>query len=145
MLFRSVEPGSELNRTKRNAVGRAYFDLETEYPDEMSRVLSEYGHSNNVDVIEIAGPLGEECEKCHTVVTPVLPTVCPNCKFRDTSPCPNCGQEVPRLKYVRIAGELYQCPNCQAKVRIRFNSPLFDDQGQMIEPVVIVSLAEDEQ
>jgi hypothetical protein len=36
--------------TKRNANRVAYFEFSTEYPDEVDRVVREYGYANFVDV-----------------------------------------------------------------------------------------------
>jgi predicted RNA-binding Zn-ribbon protein involved in translation (DUF1610 family) len=68
----------------------------------------------------------------------VLPAVCPNCGFHDISPCPNCGTEVPRQKYVRLGSNVFKCPACEQRVRLRFNEPMFLSDGTYNQPLVIV-------
>jgi predicted RNA-binding Zn-ribbon protein involved in translation (DUF1610 family) len=84
----------------------------------------------------------EACQNCGNIAGPVLPTVCPTCNHRDISRCPNCGSEVPRQQYVKISGDLFQCPRCQRRVRLGINPDLWKADGTLSEPVVIVEDAE---
>jgi hypothetical protein len=75
-------------------------------------VLPDYGHEQHVIMEEIAGPAGEPCLNCGHIAGPVTPSVCPNCRFREIAPCPQCHQEVARQEYISVAGDLYRCPRC---------------------------------
>ena len=83
-------------------------------------------------------PLGAECLNCGNVSGPILPTVCPNCQFRDISPCAICGQEIPRPTYVSIYADLYRCPICDHQVRLRLNSPMVLLDGSYNPPFIVV-------
>jgi hypothetical protein len=82
----------------------------------------------------------DECVNCGNHPGDPLPTVCPNCKYRDISPCPSCRQEVPRQNYDTVAGDLFRCPRCNAHVRMELNPGLFDETGRLREPAVFVRL-----
>jgi hypothetical protein len=137
-----VDPDNPLHGTHRDAQERAYFEFSTQYPDEVKRVLKENGHAGGVEVREVHEPVGQACQNCGNVVGAVLPTVCPNCHFRDISACPVCHEEIPRQTYTRIGGELFRCLSCHSRVRLRFNEPMFVDDGAYNQPLVMVEQAE---
>src|SRR5437870_1511101 len=97
-----IDPDHPLHGTHRDEDGRAYFEFSNRTPDEVARVLREQGYDGRVEMREVQEPLGPVCQNCGNIAGPVLPTVCPNCEFRDISPCPVCHQEVPRQLYTRI-------------------------------------------
>lgn len=137
-----IDPDSPLHGTHRDERGRAYFEFATEFPDEVRRVLSEYGHANHVEIDESRGLVGDACQNCGNVAGSALPTVCPNCGFRDISPCAVCGQEIPRQGYIRRNGQsVFQCPNCRGRVRLRYNDPMFLSDGGYNQPLVVVDEA----
>lgn len=136
-----VDPDHPLHGTHRNEDGRAYFEFTTDLPGEVRRVVDQYDYAGKVELTEAPALPGEECANCGNVAGPVLPTVCPNCQFRDISPCPVCGREVPRQSYARIAGDLFRCPNCDNRVRLRFISPMFLPDGGYNQPLVVVDEA----
>lgn len=136
-----IDPDNPLHGTHRDDQRRAYFEFSTSFPDDVDRVLQEYGHASQVDVLERRDPVGQPCQNCGNVAGPVLPTVCPNCRFRDIAACPSCQHEVPRQCYVSIGGNLFRCPNCHGQVRLRFNEPMFFDDGTYRQPLVLVELA----
>lgn len=133
-----IDPDNPLHGTHRDQDGRAYFEFLTRHPDEVERILRQYHYADRVEVREAHEPIGQSCQNCGNVVGPVLPTVCPNCQFRDISPCPVCHQEVPRQNYTRIAGDLFRCPHCHNQVRFRFNDPMFLSDGVYNQPLVVV-------
>lgn len=137
-----IDPDNPLHGTHRDEQGRAYFEFSTRYPDEVTRVLREHGHDERVEVREVGEPVGQACQNCGNVVGPVLPTVCPNCHFRDISACPVCQHEVPRQSYTRIGGNLFRCPHCHNRVRLRFNEPMFLGDGTYNQPLVVVEQTE---
>jgi hypothetical protein len=85
-----IDPDNPLHGTHRDANGRAYFEFSSQYPDEVRRLLDEHGHAGRVEVRAVHEPVGQACQNCGNVVGPVLPTVCPNCHFRDISACAVC-------------------------------------------------------
>jgi hypothetical protein len=104
-------------------------------------VVARYHYAEKIDLTEPSTAPGEECVNCGNVAGPIRPTVCPNCGFRDISPCPICRTEVPRQSYTRISGDLYRCPQCKNRVRLRFNSPMFLPDGDYNQPLVVVEEA----
>ena len=96
-----IDPDSRVHGTHRDAGRNAYFEFATEMPDEVARVLREYGHNDRVTLSSVQVPAGEACQNCGNIAGPVLPTVCPTCHHRDIDPCPNCDEEVPRQEYER--------------------------------------------
>jgi Zn finger protein HypA/HybF involved in hydrogenase expression len=136
-----IDPDHPLHGTHRDEQERAYFEFSTGYPDEVTRVLRDYGHAERVEVREVEEPVGLACQNCGNVVGPVLPPVCPNCHFRDISACPVCHHEVPRQSYTRIGGDLFRCPQCHSQVRLRFNEPMFLGDGTYNQPLVVVEQA----
>jgi len=137
----SIDPDNPLHGTHRDVQERAYFEFSTPRPDEVTRVLREYGHADRVEVQEMREQVGQACQNCGNIVGAVLPTVCPNCQFRDVSPCPVCSHEVPRQHYTRIGGDLFRCPNCHNQVRFRHNEPMFLADGAYNPPLVVVEQA----
>jgi len=136
-----IDPDKPLNGTHRDEQGSAYFEFSTRYRDEIDRVLREHGHAGHVQVSEVHDVVGQPCQNCGNVVGPVLPTVCPNCHFRDISACPVCHQEIPRQSYAPIGGDLFRSPCCQSQVRLRFNEPMFIGDGTYNQPLVVVEQA----
>lgn len=136
-----IDPDNPLHGTHRDEGGRAFFEFSTQDPEEVRRVLQECGYADRVELAEARGPLGEACQSCGNIPGPVLPTVCPNCGFRDVSPCPVCAREIPRQKYAPLGGDLFRCPNCRSQVRFRFNSPMFLPDGSYNPPLVVVEEA----
>ena len=84
---------------------------------------------------------GTECVNCGNI-PPQLVTVCPKCSFRDIEPCPYCEREIARLDYISLGGDLFQCPECRHRVRLRFREPAIDDCGDYMQPLVLISPAE---
>lgn len=133
-----VDPDHPLQGIQRDEEGRAYLEFATDNPDVVRRVIEQPDYSTIVDLSDTPPLPGEECANCGNVAGPVLPTVCPNCQFRDISPCPICGTEVPRPRYHPLSGDLFRCPHCEGRVRLRFNSPMFLPDGSYNEPLVVV-------
>ena len=133
-----VDPNNPLHRIHRDTEKRAYFEFSTNSPDEVLQVLQDYHVADHVELTETHEVVGEACQNCGNIAGSVLPTVCPNCYFRDISPCPSCGQEIPRKKYISLGRRLYRCPNCQTRVRMRFNEPMFLPDGDYNQPLVVV-------
>jgi hypothetical protein len=132
-----LDADNPLHGTHRDQQGRAYIEFSTQFPDEVTRILEQYGFVDRVELREAHEPLGPACQKCGNIPGPVLPTVCPNCGFRDISPCPVCHHEIPRQHYSRIVGDLFHCPHCHNQVRLRFNHPLFVSDGTYNQPLVV--------
>lgn len=137
-----VAPDNPLHGTHRDEQERAYFEFSTRDPDTINRVLRESGYNGQVEVCEARDALGQPCQNCGNVAGTFLPTICPNCHFRDVSPCPFCHTEVPRESYTRISGDVFRCPRCRNQVRMRFNEPMFLDDGVYNQPLVVVEQAE---
>lgn len=137
-----VDPDNPLHGTHRDESGRAYFEFSTEHPDEVRRVLNEYDHADRVELTERREALGEPCLNCGNIAGAVLPAVCPNCEFQDISPCPSCGEEIPRQAYRRDGNALFHCPKCQSQIQLRFNEPMFLPDGRYNQPLVVVEAVE---
>jgi hypothetical protein len=136
-----IDPDNPAHRTQRDEQHRPYFEFSTDFVEEVRRVLHDYGHAAHVTMEEVAGPAGEPCLNCGHVAGPVTPSVCPNCGFREISPCPHFNQEVARQEYAAVPGGLFRCPRCNTHVRLRFNDPLIRTDGDYTQPVVIVEVA----
>lgn len=136
-----VDPDNPLHGTHRDERGRAYFEFSTDLPEEVRRVLTTNHHIDQVDISESQEIASEACQNCGNIAGAILPAVCPNCKFRDISPCPTCEHDVPRQSYIRQTGNLFVCPQCHGRVRMRFNEPMFLEDGRYNEPLVIVEAA----
>ncbi len=136
-----IDPDSPAHGTHRDADRNAYFEFATNLLPEIQRVLRDFGHADRarVDVVEDAA--GTECVNCGNI-SPELVTVCPNCEFRDIDPCPYCNNEIARLTYTPVSGDVFKCPMCHRRVRFQFNDPLFDASGHYNQPLVCVSPAE---
>ena len=136
-----VDPDHPLHGTHRDQDGRAYFEFATELPKEVHRVIEEYKYADMVELSEKPTLPGEECANCGNVAGPERPTVCPNCQFRDITPCPLCSEEVSRQLYIPISGDLFRCPHCKKQVRLRYNNPMFLPDGNYNQPLVVVEEA----
>jgi len=133
-----VDPDNPLYGFHRDEQGRAYFEFATQDPAQVLRVLQEGGYADRVQLGESPSLPGEECENCGNVAGPLLPTVCPNCDFRDISPCPACHHEVPRASYTPLGSRWLRCPHCGNRVRFRFNEPMFLSDGSFNPPLIVV-------
>jgi hypothetical protein len=136
-----IDPDNPLHGTHRDQNGRAYFEFSTDSPDDVHRVIEEYNYTGQVELTEALTVPGAECANCGNVSGPLQPSVCPNCQFRDISPCPICREEVSRQSYNAISGDLFLCPNCSNRVRLRFNNPMFLPDGRYNQPLVVVEKA----
>jgi DNA-directed RNA polymerase subunit RPC12/RpoP len=136
-----IDPDNPMHGTHRDDQRRAYFGFVTQYPNEVHRVLRVYGHENRVEIADTAEVRGEPCQNCGNVAGAVLPVVCPNCGFRDISACAVCGHLIPRQQYAKLSGNLFRCPDCNSRVRLRFNDPMFLPDGHYNQPLVIVERA----
>ncbi|MBW3540858.1 MAG: hypothetical protein KY476_11355 [Planctomycetes bacterium] len=137
-----LDPDGRVHGTQRDADRNVYFELATELLPEVQRVLERLGHSDRVSVAIAEEPIGEACQNCGSIAGPVLPTVCPTCGHRDIDPCPNCGSEVPRQEYAGLSGDLFQCPICHQRVRLRINPEVWKADGTLNEPVVVTEDAQ---
>ena len=137
-----IDPDHRVHGMHRDPDRNAYFEFATELPDEVDRVLSDYGHNHRVTFSAVQEHQGEACQNCGNIAGPVLPTVCPTCHHRDIAPCPNCAQEVPRQEYEKIAGDLFRCPRCGRRVRLRINPDIWQSDGTLNEPVVVTEDAQ---
>jgi hypothetical protein len=129
-----VDPDSPSYQTRRDSDRSAYFEFATQFPDEVRRVLRQYGFESRVTMQDL-GEVGLVCTRCGYLTGFV--TVCPNCEQRDIGPCPHCRQEIPRERYESVAGDLFVCPNCRQRVRLQFNE-LDNCDRPVSEPVVLV-------
>ncbi len=132
---------SPLRGTHRDVEGRAYFEYATDSPDDVKKTLQDRGFEGRVSLDEHPDRLGHECANCGNRAGPYLPDVCPNCGFRDITPCPVCREKVSREEYIRLTSDLFRCPRCQQRVRLRFNEPMFEPDGLLRPPLVIVEEA----
>ncbi len=138
-----VNPDSPTHGTHRDPERNAYFEFATNYEDEVGRILEKYGHQARVTLDVDETEVGPECVNCGNIAGPILPTICPTCRFRDISACPYCHQEVARQAYLPDEeGDLFRCPECNHRVRMQFHEPLFDNQGFYNQPLVVVEKAE---
>jgi hypothetical protein len=128
--------------THRDEQGNAYFEFVTDYLDEVRRVLNDYGHTARAFLSILEGRTGPECVNCGNISGPILPTVCPSCRFRDIEACPSCTTEVSRQSYVRIGGDLFRCPKCNRHVRLHFQMNMFDSRGRYTAPLIQVEIAD---
>jgi len=133
-----VDPDNPAYQTRRDPDRNAYFEFATEFPEEVRRVLRQYGFEHRVTMQDL-GEVGLVCTRCGYLSGFV--TECPNCKQRDIGPCPNCRHEIPRESYEPIAGDLFICPNCRRRVRLQFNE-LDSPDRPVSEPVVLVKDAQ---
>jgi hypothetical protein len=133
-----VDPEQPLHGTHRDKDGRAYFEFATKVPAEVRQLIEQHHYTDKVELTETPPLPGEECTNCGNVAGPVLPSVCPNCHFRDISACPICTEEVPRKLYTRISDDMFRCPHCKNQVRLRLNSSMFLSDGSYNQPLVVV-------
>ena len=137
-----VDPDSPIHGTHRDEDRNAYFEFATNFPDEVDRVIGEFGYASRANVSTVTENSGPECFHCGNILNPELPTVCPSCGFRDISTCSYCKQEIARQAYLPVYGDLFRCPMCHHRVRLRFADPLFDSGGECNQPMVVVDRAE---
>jgi hypothetical protein len=133
-----IDPGQPLHGIHRDLGGHPYFEFSTANPVEVHRVVQDQGYGERVEASEAQEAIGEACQDCGNIAGPILPTVCPNCQFRDISPCPVCHQEIPRQNYTSLGGDLFRCPNCRNRVRFRFNDPMFLPDGSYNQPLIVI-------
>lgn len=136
-----VDPDHPLHGIHRDRDGRAYFEFATGFPEQVRQFVKNHGYSDTLELTESPELPGDECANCGNVAGLVLPTVCPSCEFRDISPCPVCGNEIARTLYTRISGDLFRCPHCKNRVRLRFISPMVLPDGSYNQPLVVVEEA----
>lgn len=136
-----IDPDNPAHRLRRDAEGRVYFELSADSLAEIQGILDDLGLAEHVRVSAGEGAAGDPCLRCGHIAGGHGEAQCTNCGFREISPCPHCDADVARRAYGVIAGDLARCPRCDTEVRLRFNDPLFDGDGEYNEPVVIVEVA----
>jgi hypothetical protein len=138
-----LDPVYPLQGIHRDEQGRAYFEFAAEDLQPVRIALAQAGHEDHSELMQPVEAPGDACANCGNIAGPILPSVCPNCGFRDISPCPICRCENPRESYERIAGNLFLCPTplhdgTRHRVRLSFNEPMFGQDGDYRQPLVIV-------
>jgi hypothetical protein len=139
------DPDHPLPGIHRDCQKRLYFEFATDDPEKAREMVAGFPFAARLAISENPPLPGEGCQNCGNVAGPILPSVCPNCDFRDISPCPNphCPRhEVPRREYIRIGANLFRCPACSTHVRFRYNEPMFLSDGTFNPPLVLVDIAE---
>ena len=143
------DPEYPLQGIHRDYERRCYFEFATDHPQQLRQLVAGLPSAARITVSENPPPPGEGCENCGNVSGPVLPSVCPNCDFRDIAPCPNprCPRsEVPRREYIRLGANLganvFRCPACNSRVCFRYNEPMFRSDGTFNPPLILVDAAE---
>lgn len=127
----------------RQPDGKAYFEIAGTSVEAVRQAAKADNLLDLVSIQQTDEILGEECANCGNIAGPLIPTVCPNCGFRDISPCPYDNAEISRQAYERIAGDLFRCPGNGLRVRLRFNDPLFKSDGSYNQPLVVVERAQE--
>ncbi len=138
-------PDQPLRGIHRDGDKRFYFEFATDDPQTVRQAIAALPFAARLEIQEDPPIPGEGCQNCGNVAGPILPSVCPNCNFRDISPCPNpdCPRhEIPRREYTQIGAGLFLCPACGTKVHLRFNEPMFLSDGTFSPPLIIVDVAE---
>lgn len=138
-----IDPDSRVHGTHRDRGKNAYLEFVTEFPEQVDRVLEEFGYLDSVTKEIIQEEAGEACQNCGNIAGPILPTICPNCRHRDIDSCPNCRVEVPRQEYEKVFGDIFRCPKCKHRVQLQINPELWKSDGTLNEPVVMVQDAEE--
>ncbi len=124
--------------------GRLYLEVPVGEPlPEQAKLREVAGDVATIsqETVDSQSPV-DECLNCGNV--PESPfTVCPNCSFREITPCPICGGETPRTQYLSAGGSLFQCPisTCHTRVRLAYNEPVWRDDGRYNEPAIVVTVA----
>lgn len=62
-----IDPDSRVQGTHRDAERNAYFEFQTDLPDEVHRVLDEYNHRDRVMIQTAEDAGGEACQNCGNV------------------------------------------------------------------------------
>jgi hypothetical protein len=133
-----IDPDSPEFSINRDTDGSVSFAFITAHESMVKDIIERFGYRDKVSVQIDQTDGAESCLNCGTVYSPIMPAVCDNCGFRDISPCPRCREDVPRGEYLKISGNLFRCPACAARVRLRFNDLLSDQEGRYVQPIVIV-------
>jgi hypothetical protein len=136
-----IDPDSPRHGTHRDAQSNAFFEFATDRFRDVQRVLNEYGYAERTEATVVQDENGTECVNCGNI-TPEFVAECPACHFREIENCPHCNHDVARLAYIPKVGDLFQCPNCQRRVRLQFQDPLFDGNGDYKQPLIRVIVAE---
>lgn len=136
-----IDPDSPKHQTHRDGEQNAYFEFVTDRGCEVERVLRDFGHREVVRLEVVQEGSGTECVNCGNI-SPEPVTVCPHCGFRDIDPCPYCRQEIARLAYISVGGDVFKCPACHHRVRFQFNDPLVAANGRYNQPLVRVNPTE---
>lgn len=142
-----IDPDDARFATRRDANGWVSFAFTTAFSDSVvNGVLARFGYLEKEVKLEIrpatAAETKEECLSCGEVYDCPMPTFCAVCGFRDVSPCPACGEEIPRRSYIKKnGGNRFVCPSCAAEVRLRLNDPVVDSDARYAEPLVLVEQA----
>jgi hypothetical protein len=131
----TIEPAASI---RRDSDGRLYFEFEIKAENRGAIEVMLKDRAVDTKLTTMASKPYEECANCGHREDGELPAVCPSCKFRDISPCPLCGCDASRNRYVKIGGELFRCPGCRQIVQMKFNDPVFDSDGNLREPIVIL-------
>lgn len=131
-----VDPDNPFCRTRRDADHNTFFEFVTESPEQVRRILQEYGYEGRVSIEILSDNIGLVCARCGFFAAPG--TRCPHCNLRDIAPCPLCGEEVACEDYEREGSELFVCPHCRGRVRLEINPDFVRTDGTFEEPVVLV-------
>lgn len=138
-----LDPDAPEFSSRRDSDGSVFFSFVTAHAAEVQNILNRFNYTSpRVECIVEPAGTSEPCLNCGKVYEPSTPAVCVNCGFREISPCPRCGTDIARSDYIKIVGNLFRCPACAARVRLRYNDPIVDEYNSYNQPLVIVEEAD---
>ena len=116
---------------------RVYIDASASESDVRAVLGSIVGDNATYESAELSAL--DECANCGNVAD-APSAVCPNCDYREIAKCPNCGSDVARQEYTDLPGDLCDCPKCGQHLRMRFNEPLWNQDGTLNQPAVVLEV-----
>jgi len=66
---------------------------------------------------------------------------CPRCTFQVVDACPQCHRKISIDAYQEVTSDLWACPACRSHIRARYAEPMITDRGDLVEPLVRLTLA----
>ena len=120
-------------RTVQTAFAPVEFDNEAHFRNRLHQFIGQVARLKGANDCPNCG------EKYHEQP---LPFECRRCNFQTVQACPACHGKILISDYLVEGSTLWVCPECHARVRASYVEPMFDANGDFVQPLVELAVIE---
>lgn len=120
-------------RTVQTAFAPVEFDNEAHFRNRLHQFIGQVARMKGAN----------DCPNCgEKYDEQPLPFECRRCNFQTVQACPACHREISISDYQVEGSPLWKCPECHARVRASYVEPMFEPNGDFVQPLVELAVIE---